>query len=212
MPSLGNGPTGPATPITAPTLSGAPFVWSSTRGHVVVLDFWGSWCAPCNAEQPDLNTLAAQWAPKGVIFLGVDEQESSANGAAYERHYKVAYPSVNDASEVIASEYNVIDAADGDHRRRQGQHRRSLPRDPVRRERRPDPAHLMAQVTVYGAPWCPDCKRAKRFLAEQRVAYDWVDIDQDAAGLEHVEELQKGGRTIPTIVFDGDRRARRSDQ
>ena len=60
----------------------------------------------------------------------------------------------------------------------------------------------MAQVTVYGAPWCPDCKRAKRFLAEQRVAYDWVDIDEDAAGLEHVEELQKGGRTIPTIVFD----------
>jgi thioredoxin reductase (NADPH) len=61
----------------------------------------------------------------------------------------------------------------------------------------------MAQVSVYGAPWCPDCKRAKRFLAEQRVAYDWVDIDQDSAGLQHVEELQNGGRTIPTIVFDG---------
>jgi thioredoxin reductase (NADPH) len=61
----------------------------------------------------------------------------------------------------------------------------------------------MTQITVYGAPWCPDCKRAKRFLAEQRVAYDWVDIDQDAAGLQHVEELQKGGRSIPTIVFDG---------
>ncbi len=61
----------------------------------------------------------------------------------------------------------------------------------------------MAQITVYGAPWCPDCKRAKRFLAEQRVAYDWVDIDQDADGLQHVEELQKGGRSIPTIVFDG---------
>ncbi|MFZ0128776.1 MAG: FAD-dependent oxidoreductase [Candidatus Dormiibacterota bacterium] len=61
----------------------------------------------------------------------------------------------------------------------------------------------MSQVTVYGAPWCPDCKRAKRFLAEQRVAYEWVDIDQDAAGLRHVEELQQGGRTIPTIVFDG---------
>jgi thioredoxin reductase (NADPH) len=61
----------------------------------------------------------------------------------------------------------------------------------------------MTQITVYGAPWCPDCKRAKRFLAEQRVPYDWVDIDQDAAGLTHVEELQKGGRSIPTIVFDG---------
>lgn len=61
----------------------------------------------------------------------------------------------------------------------------------------------MPQITVYGAPWCPDCKRAKRFLAEQRVSYDWVDIDQDAAGLQHVEELQKGGRSIPTIVFGG---------
>jgi len=109
VPSLGNGPTGPATAITAPTLSGEPFDWSSTHGHVVVLDFWGSWCGPCNAEQPELNRLGTQWAPKGVLFLGVDEQESSANGAAYERHYNVTYPSVNDSSEVIASEYNVID-------------------------------------------------------------------------------------------------------
>jgi thioredoxin reductase (NADPH) len=61
----------------------------------------------------------------------------------------------------------------------------------------------MTQVTVYGAPWCPDCKRAKKFLAEQRIAYDWVDIDEDPAGLQHVEELQKGGRSIPTIVLDG---------
>jgi thioredoxin reductase (NADPH) len=59
----------------------------------------------------------------------------------------------------------------------------------------------MADVTVYGAPWCPDCRRAKKFLAEQRVAYEWVDIDKDVEGLRLVEELQKGGRTIPTIVF-----------
>lgn len=59
----------------------------------------------------------------------------------------------------------------------------------------------MADVTVYGAPWCPDCRRAKKFLAEQRVAYDWVDIDADPDGLRRVEEIQKGGRTIPTILF-----------
>ncbi len=59
----------------------------------------------------------------------------------------------------------------------------------------------MAEITVYGAPWCPDCKRAKRFLAEHRVAYNWVDIDQDAEGRAEVERLQSGGRTIPTIVF-----------
>lgn len=98
---------GPATPISAPTLSGTDFAWSSTHGHIVVLDFWGSWCGPCNAEQPQLNQIAAAWIPKGVIFLGVDVQDTNINGAAYERNYKVPYPSVNDASEVIMSEYNV---------------------------------------------------------------------------------------------------------
>ncbi|HEV7677673.1 MAG TPA: FAD-dependent oxidoreductase [Candidatus Dormibacteraeota bacterium] len=57
----------------------------------------------------------------------------------------------------------------------------------------------MADVSVYGAPWCPDCRRVKKFLAEHRVHFDWVDIDEDASGLRHVEEVQNGGRTIPTI-------------
>ncbi|HEY7927687.1 MAG TPA: FAD-dependent oxidoreductase [Candidatus Dormibacteraeota bacterium] len=61
----------------------------------------------------------------------------------------------------------------------------------------------MAGITVYGAPWCPDCRRAKKFLGEQRVAFDWVDIDDDVKGLAMVERLQDGGRTIPTVVFDG---------
>ncbi len=84
VPNPGNGPTGPATPINDPTLVGKQFDWSTTRGHVVVLDFWGSWCSPCNDEQPALDTLAAQWPPKGVIFLGVDERDPTANGLAYE--------------------------------------------------------------------------------------------------------------------------------
>jgi len=59
----------------------------------------------------------------------------------------------------------------------------------------------MDQITVYGAPWCPDCRRSKAFLMEQRIPFTWVDIDTDAEGLRFVEELQLGGRTIPTIVF-----------
>jgi thioredoxin reductase (NADPH) len=59
----------------------------------------------------------------------------------------------------------------------------------------------MTDITVYGASWCPDCHRAKKFFAEHRVAYDWVDIDADKDGLAFVEKLQNGGRTIPTIVF-----------
>lgn len=60
----------------------------------------------------------------------------------------------------------------------------------------------MAGITVYGAPWCPSCRRAKKFLAEQRTAYEWVDIDQNREALSRVEAIQNGGRTIPTIVFD----------
>jgi thioredoxin reductase (NADPH) len=59
----------------------------------------------------------------------------------------------------------------------------------------------VADIVVYGAPWCPDCKRAKKFLSEHRVPYEWVDIDRVPAGLAYVERLQNGGRTIPTVAF-----------
>jgi thioredoxin reductase (NADPH) len=59
----------------------------------------------------------------------------------------------------------------------------------------------MAEITVYGTAWCPDCKRAKKFLGEHRVQYDWVDVEQDAAGLKKIEELNGGKPIIPTIVF-----------
>ena len=59
----------------------------------------------------------------------------------------------------------------------------------------------MAEIQVYGAPWCPDCRRSKKFLGEHRIEYDWIDIDQEAEGLRFVEDLQNGGRTIPTVIF-----------
>ena len=58
-----------------------------------------------------------------------------------------------------------------------------------------------AEITVYGAPWCPDCRRSKQFLADQRVPYDWVDIDQDEAGRSYVQRVNNGKHVIPTIVF-----------
>ena len=58
-----------------------------------------------------------------------------------------------------------------------------------------------ADITVYGAPWCPDCKQAKQFLGEQRIPYKWVDIDQDEDGRRYVQQLNDGKQIIPTIVF-----------
>ena len=60
---------------------------------------------------------------------------------------------------------------------------------------------MAEQITVYGAPWCPDCRRSKQFLSEMRIGYDWVDIDQDPAGAQIVREKNAGKQIIPTIVF-----------
>ncbi len=60
---------------------------------------------------------------------------------------------------------------------------------------------MSEQVVVYGAPWCPDCRRSKQFLGEMRIPYQWIDIDGDAAAAELVREKNDGKQIIPTITF-----------
>ena len=60
---------------------------------------------------------------------------------------------------------------------------------------------MEAKITVYGAPWCPDCARSKQFLGERRVLYNWVYIGQDEAGRQYVQDANDGKQIIPTIVF-----------
>jgi thioredoxin reductase (NADPH) len=71
----------------------------------------------------------------------------------------------------------------------------------------------VSDIQLYGASWCPDCRRAKKFLADQRVAFEWHDIDgrDDLQAL--VEERNDGKRIIPTIVFaDGSHLAEPSNE
>ncbi len=56
-------------------------------------------------------------------------------------------------------------------------------------------------ITVYGAYWCPDCRRSKQFLGEHQIPYRWIDIEQDQAGEAHVVAKNDGKRIIPTIEF-----------
>jgi thioredoxin reductase (NADPH) len=58
------------------------------------------------------------------------------------------------------------------------------------------------RVTVYGAYWCPDCRRSKKFLGEQFIPYRWIDIEQDLAGEAYVLQKNDGKRIIPMIVFE----------
>lgn len=57
------------------------------------------------------------------------------------------------------------------------------------------------EITMYGTPWCSDCKRTKKFFGEQRVHYDFIDIDANAEGLAVVERVNNGKHIIPTLVF-----------
>jgi thioredoxin reductase (NADPH) len=59
-------------------------------------------------------------------------------------------------------------------------------------------------ISVYGARWCPDCRRCKQFLGEHQIPYNWIDIEQDPEAYRFVLEKNKGKRIIPMIVFPDD--------
>lgn len=68
-------------------------------------------------------------------------------------------------------------------------------------------------IKVYGATWCPDCRRAKRFLVDQRISFEWHDLETDPDGDRIVRERNGGRDIIPTIVFpDGSHLAEPTDE
>lgn len=58
-----------------------------------------------------------------------------------------------------------------------------------------------SQIVFYGVSWCPDCRRAKRVLAERQVVYLEVDIDADDQGAQFVKQVNHGNRSVPTLLF-----------
>ena len=54
---------------------------------------------------------------------------------------------------------------------------------------------------MYGADWCGDCRRSKRFLDTNQVSYEYIDVEQDTSASEKVIEINGGMRSIPVILF-----------
>ena len=53
----------------------------------------------------------------------------------------------------------------------------------------------------YGAMWCGDTRRARKFFDDHNIPYEWIDVDKDKDAEAHVKSLNNGFRSIPTIVF-----------
>jgi thiol-disulfide isomerase/thioredoxin len=84
-------------PVSGTTIDGAPLALSDYAGKVVVVNVWGSWCAPCRAEAPMLAHAARDLSGKDVAFLGIDSRDPSESAArAFVRRFDVPYPSIYD--------------------------------------------------------------------------------------------------------------------
>lgn len=71
---------------------------------------------------------------------------------------------------------------------------------------------MSTQVKMYGAEWCGDCRRSKRFLDSNNVSYEYIDVEADASASDKVIEINGGQRSIPVIIFpDGSHLTEPSD-
>lgn len=86
-----------APTITGMTLSGENYTYLKDR--VAVVNVWASWCSPCRAEAPTLVDLANKYTD--VAFIGILTRDNPANAEAFERRFKIPYPTVIDDSILI---------------------------------------------------------------------------------------------------------------
>ncbi|MGI8559525.1 MAG: TlpA family protein disulfide reductase [Solirubrobacteraceae bacterium] len=105
--AAGQRPVAPDASLQALGASGSKRSLASYRGHVVVLNFWASWCVPCAAEASLLERTQGQLAATGGTVLGVAFEDATPDSLQFERAHKITYPSLRDSSGTLAQKYGT---------------------------------------------------------------------------------------------------------
>lgn len=91
---------------TEATSAGQHLSMESLHGKPVYLNFFATWCPPCNEEAPDINALQKQYASRGLQVVGIDELEDAKKAAQFVRKYGLIYPAVVDDG-TLQTQYSV---------------------------------------------------------------------------------------------------------
>ncbi len=94
-------------PFSLPALRGGTITLASLHGKAAYLNFFGSWCPPCNAEAPSVARLYRLYAKRGLTVVGIDEQEDAGKARDFARKYGWAFPIVLDSGDT-ANAYGAI--------------------------------------------------------------------------------------------------------
>jgi thiol-disulfide isomerase/thioredoxin len=93
---LGEGDREPAPALSGTLLGGGALDPSAYAGKVLVVNVWGSWCAPCRSEAGTLERAYQATRAQGVEFVGVNGRDSLAAAQAFVRRFQISYPSIVD--------------------------------------------------------------------------------------------------------------------
>jgi len=97
----------PAPDIQLTALDGTPVALSALRGRVVLVNFWASWCGPCEQEMADLQRLYDEERGRGLVVLGVNEGEEPGRVAGFLSRNGISFPTVTDADRSVTRGYQV---------------------------------------------------------------------------------------------------------